>query len=391
MPNALTSVSASVTQGSTSVSCQTTRWWPALTHLFLSDKAHDASCEFRRLLDATSAPQQIFAFTCLTRYVAPAHSGALQWKVFDDAPPNFVVGNLEVKGCPDWMSSTDDPITLAHDDRMRLSHTLGRHAIPEIASAPHSEVRTHLHRILAQLDAASRVDLTTNRLSTARRIFGASAVGDVSTRRADVQIRELTAEDATPFQALRLHALRMNPTAFEMDYDEEVELSPTSAWAKATKSPNGIVIGAFDDNGLIGMLGLRPLVARKRSHNAALWGMFVHEKASGRGIGRQLLSSAIALARTMPQLTRLSLVVSAASASAISLYESQGFVKTGTDPDSLRCDGRSYDAIHMNLPIVEAADTPTNGFTVHSAAPGAVDRMDLARTYQRTVNPPIHE
>ncbi|VVE68965.1 Spermidine N(1)-acetyltransferase [Pandoraea anapnoica] len=338
----------------TPASRPTKHLWEELSCLFLTDKALDASSALQLLVEATSASQQVTAFPRLAQCVAPAYSDALHWRVRDGEPPNFHVGNHIVGGCTDWMSLTDAPISLPDEDRVLLRNTLRNHALPTSESG----TRSNLNLILEMLDTTSRLETPRDQTPIARDVTPTPMVRNASLRPLNIQVRELTSDDAPIFQNLRLHALQRNRSSFEANLEEEATLSATSAWTKVTMNPAGIILGAFDGGKLVGTVGLRFALAQKRSHIGTVWGVYVHETAARRGVGRQLLLSVIAIARSMPQLVRLSLTVNTASTTAVSLYESLGFVKFGRDPDALRCDGQSYDRFHMHLPL-DSTFTPT--------------------------------
>jgi RimJ/RimL family protein N-acetyltransferase len=80
-------------------------------------------------------------------------------------------------------------------------------------------------------------------------------------------------------------------------------------------------------------------------------GVSVARAWRGQGVGRALMESAIAAARTSPELARLSLRVFSSNAPALRLYESLGFKVEGRRPGHLRVRGREDDLILMGLPL----------------------------------------
>ena len=62
-----------------------------------------------------------------------------------------------------------------------------------------------------------------------------------------------------------------------------------------------------------------------------------------------LLRGAIDVARSRPGVRSVRLTVTDGNAPAIRLYESQGFVAWGTEPDAMRWDGQSVTEWHMDL------------------------------------------
>ena len=172
-----------------------------------------------------------------------------------------------------------------------------------------------------------------------------------------MNIRRLSASDATAFRALRLAALLDKPEAFVTSHVEEVD-QPAAYFAKRlVERPGHAVFGAFDGESLVGMAGLArdPLI--QLAHKCNLWGMYVAEAARGRGVARELLLAVLAHARATPGVAKVTLSVDSANVAAIALYESLGFVVFAREADAVRLHGQSRDDLQMHLRF-EAAATP---------------------------------
>jgi RimJ/RimL family protein N-acetyltransferase len=158
-------------------------------------------------------------------------------------------------------------------------------------------------------------------------------------------IRQLTAQDAAAYQALRLQALQESPTAFSASYFEEVDRPLHEILTRLTPAPDGSrsTFGAFVADQLAGMLAvIRPQRAKLR-HWAELAGMYVAPEFRRRGLGGELLDAALAHARALPGVRQLKLSVNAANQVARSLYQSRGFACVGVEPEALCIEGRYYD------------------------------------------------
>jgi ribosomal protein S18 acetylase RimI-like enzyme len=162
-----------------------------------------------------------------------------------------------------------------------------------------------------------------------------------------VEIRNLERTDAALFQELRLRGLTECPTAFASSYEEECELPPETVGERLDPTDKSVVLGAFEDARLVGVLGLARERRAKMAHRAFLWGMYVAPEFRRRGIGRELVAEALRHARRMPGIRRIHLGVNAANQAALALYTCMGFEEFAREPEFMLLDGTLYDEIHM--------------------------------------------
>jgi ribosomal protein S18 acetylase RimI-like enzyme len=156
-------------------------------------------------------------------------------------------------------------------------------------------------------------------------------------------IRMLLPAEAAPFWSLRLRALREHPDCFASSPEEEenVPLDVVRARLDSQSPSTNLVLGAFLDDRLVGMAGLRRDSFRKAAHKARLWGMYVAPEHQSRGIGRRLLQVAIDAARKMGGVEQLHLEVVVGNGPARALYLAQGFQSYGVEKRALRI-GETY-------------------------------------------------
>lgn len=173
----------------------------------------------------------------------------------------------------------------------------------------------------------------------------------MNSRAPSVDVRRLVPSDALAFQALRLAGLQAHPEAFGSTYDEEKDWPVERVREWLVARPDGGIFGAFENERLIGVLGLGRGQRTNFAHVGFLWGMYVQSHATGRGVGRALVEAALALARSQPGLRHITLQVSAANRPAIALYQSFGFVEIGREPDAMRVGNGFQDELRMYLPI----------------------------------------
>ncbi len=172
-----------------------------------------------------------------------------------------------------------------------------------------------------------------------------------------MNIRRLSAADATAYRALRLAALAGSPESFISSHEEERDLPLSHFEARVAERPGHAVFGGFDGALLVGIAGLSRETRMRLAHKANLWGMYVSAPARGRGIARALMEAALAHARATPGVAKVTLSVDSANVAAIALYESLGFAVFAREADAVRLDGQSRDDLQMHLRL-DAPVTP---------------------------------
>ena len=166
-----------------------------------------------------------------------------------------------------------------------------------------------------------------------------------------MHIRRLNSHDAPAYQAIRLAGLQEAPLAFAASYEEEKDLLIAILEGRlAVKADRGS-FGAFEHEVLVGVVTLGREDRLKLAHKAFIWGMYVAPVARGRGAGRALLTEALALGRSLPEIRQINLSVTAGNVAAIRLYESLGFKPFGLEPKALMVDGELHDEILMCLDL----------------------------------------
>lgn len=169
-----------------------------------------------------------------------------------------------------------------------------------------------------------------------------------------MEIRRLIPADVSVFQALRLASLLEEPAAFGSSYEEEKDypISKYENWlvVNADRGP----FGAFEDETLAGFVFLGREDKKKLAHKAVILAMYVAPQFRGRGTGRALLTAALSLAGSIPEIRQVNLSVNADNAPAVQLYESAGFKAFGREPGALLIDDVLHDEIHMCLSLTDS-------------------------------------
>lgn len=143
-----------------------------------------------------------------------------------------------------------------------------------------------------------------------------------------VAVRRLRAEDWPEFRALRLRALATDPLAFGSTREAEAG-RPESRWREsalrgAGSSAEATWVAVGPEGRLLGMAGL--FAREGRFH---LWGMWVAPEARRRGVGRRLLDPLLRWAHAQDPSAEVVLEVNPVQESAVRLYRSAGFERTG--------------------------------------------------------------
>lgn len=170
------------------------------------------------------------------------------------------------------------------------------------------------------------------------------------TRRAtEITFRRLTPADAADYRRLRLYGLREYPKAFGTSYEEESALSLDALAARVAETAGKWTLGAFRGKRLVGLVTVIRDTQLKTRHRAAIYGVYVSPACRGEGVGRGLLTRAIADVRALEGVRQVRLSVGSTNRTAFRLYASLGFVKYGEEPQALFIEGRFYDETLMVL------------------------------------------
>lgn len=157
-----------------------------------------------------------------------------------------------------------------------------------------------------------------------------------------ISVREATPADAAALLA-HLKALAAEPginIPLALDEITTTLDQEKSLLASIAEASNAIMLVAEADGALVGELSLRAISPRRAVRHVATLGMSVKHDWRRKGVGRALMTEALAWAPTAG-ITRVELYVYARNAPAIALYEQLGFVVEGRRRNFIR-EGDAY-------------------------------------------------
>ncbi len=161
-----------------------------------------------------------------------------------------------------------------------------------------------------------------------------------------IAIRRLPQSRWLEYRALRLEALRTEPTAFSSSYGEELRLTQPT-WRGRMHN----VIFALDGRTPIGIITLVFGSGRKTCHTAKIYGFYVRGDYRSKGIGALLVRRALGEARAHGGIAKVGLAVNPLQRPAARLYKREGFTVIGRMRKGVRTGDRSIDELIMELEL----------------------------------------
>lgn len=168
-----------------------------------------------------------------------------------------------------------------------------------------------------------------------------------------VQIRLLTPADAAAYQPIRLRSLQEHPEAFSASYEGEVTRSLDAVAERLETTPDGFMLGAWQGDTLVGIVGLYRSPGIKVRHRAIVGGMYVATEVRNQGIGAALMYALIEQAKTLAHLEEIILAVTVGNAGARSVYSAVGFITSHFEKRYIKVGDCYYDLEWMTLRLVD--------------------------------------
>jgi ribosomal protein S18 acetylase RimI-like enzyme len=157
-----------------------------------------------------------------------------------------------------------------------------------------------------------------------------------------VEIRQLNVDDLELFRDIRTEAVHKYPQMFgspEEDQGGEVMSAAYRRWL------TGTMLGAFEDQTLIGIAGFYASSDKKSQHRGHIYTVYVREGSRGKGFGDSLIKNLLVLAEALVDQVHLAVLLTATD--AVKTYERNGFEIYGLDPRVVRIGELEYDQYLM--------------------------------------------
>lgn len=162
-----------------------------------------------------------------------------------------------------------------------------------------------------------------------------------------MDIRKLTANDASAYLTIRHRAVREEPESFSPTFEEE-QKKDVAVYEQHLSNPFTTTYGIFDNGELVGVTTLEQNPYEKMKHLAQIVGVYLAPEHRGKGYSKGLFQFVVNDARKNPQLEQLRLSVVDSMIPAVRLYERMGFEILCHDPKVMKMpDGHYLNELQM--------------------------------------------
>lgn len=160
----------------------------------------------------------------------------------------------------------------------------------------------------------------------------------------EIQIRKLLPNESISYREIRLQCLKRYPEYFTTNYQDEKtkeKLFFQSFIEQSNKS--NFVIGAFNDNKLIGISGFKRHERIKTNHGGIIIQVYVQDNYQGRNIGSNIIKQTLNEAFKIDGIEQVEIGVIAINEKAEKIYKNIGFEEYGLHKKFLKIDNSYYD------------------------------------------------
>ncbi|MFN8674416.1 MAG: GNAT family protein [Candidatus Sericytochromatia bacterium] len=158
----------------------------------------------------------------------------------------------------------------------------------------------------------------------------------------EIIYKELELKDCEAYCNIRKIALATFPESFGATEERDAPVRE-ERFKNTLKDKNNFMLGAFENNTLVGITFFNREERTKMAHKGNIYGMFVLKEKQGLGIGYNLLKLALEKAFNIDGIKQINLAVVASNDKAVNLYKKLGFKEYGLEKDSLFVNGKYFD------------------------------------------------
>lgn len=163
-------------------------------------------------------------------------------------------------------------------------------------------------------------------------------------------IRRLRADDQVAYAALRLRGLELHPEAYGTGAADWKAGTAEQVRRSLEGGPDDVVLGAFADGVLVGLVGLKREPKQSVRHKGTIWGFFVDPAHRRAGHGRALVQQLVEAARGLG-LVYVRALVTTTSVAALALFEAAGFTRYGLEQGGIEVAGQRHDQAYLRLDL----------------------------------------
>ncbi len=168
----------------------------------------------------------------------------------------------------------------------------------------------------------------------------------------NITIKKAGIDDSEILKNFMLKALKEDPLAFSVNYEEYAFNS--EEWWQNYLTPflyhyNAFLLMAIVNGQIIGMVGGMYQRGVRRKHLATIVWFFVDKGYRGQKIGKKLMDNILDEIKTNKNITKISLMMNAPQEKALSIYKQYGFKIVGTLEKEMKIGDEYYNEYIMEL------------------------------------------
>ena len=160
----------------------------------------------------------------------------------------------------------------------------------------------------------------------------------------EIKIRKLLPNESNSYRELRLQCLKNYPEYFTTNYQDEKTKEKLFFQPFIEQSDtDNFVIGAFDNNLLIGISGFMRHQRNKVNHSGKIIQVYVNPQYQGKHIGFNITNHTLNEAFKVNGIEQIEIGVIVCNEKADKIYKKLGFEEFGLQKNFLKIDNAYYD------------------------------------------------